>query len=188
MRLQAVRRQTDSPLGVCFEGPLLRRNDQSLQGKQGDSQPAFPAGSGGSHREGGQRRRHSQIPVQGGGPARRQPGGNFRHRIRGHPGRRPPHPVRVIPGRLRHELRILHDRPRGLPRAVAGRGHPQPVRFHRRGRLPHQRRFHGDGRAPEQLRRRFQGDRGPHCRLGVRMEPQAHHRLQHRRAAPAPGP
>ena len=171
-----------APLCRPAAGPLaVPRAGRHLRGH------AEPAGAGprlagralrdpppGPDRGGPVRRRHAQVPVP-----RRRP-------LRGsglHSGGQAGHPVPVRAGGLQDGLPVLPDRAAGLPGPPRRRRDPQPGGEPAGAGAPDQPGLHGHGRAAGQPGQRPGQPGGPHRRLGLRLQPLAHHGLDGRAAA-----
>ena len=117
--------------------------------------------------------RHEKIPFpDSAGPL---------HRVGLHPRRRPGDALRLVAIGLPDGLPFLHDRAAGFRAPPDRRGDTESDPLDSRKRPADQRRLHGHGRAARQRGAGHPIDRGADLRLGIRLEPDADHRVDGRR-------
>ena len=98
-------------------------------------------------------------------------------RNRLHSRRRPRYALCQLASGLQDGVRVLHDGTAGVCALAIGCRHTQPNLFPARARHADEHRLYGTGRADGQPGQRAACHRGAHRSVGLRLEPEAHHRF-----------
>ena len=168
-----VRRAADRLVAVPQGSRFDRRDDGPLAEEPGEARREIRAGHDSLRRRATIGRRHEKIPFpDSAGPL---------HRVGLHPRRRPGDALRLVAIGLPDGLPFLHDRAAGFRAPPDRRGDTESDPLDSRKRPADQRRLHGHGRAARQRGAGHPIDRGADLRLGIRLEPDADHRVDGRR-------